>query len=82
MNYFISFLFIALGCFMVVKTEWILNFFDYSAWAEAKFGAWGGSRTLYKLIGLIIIILALMWMTGWLQDILISIFNPGRIGGE
>ena len=83
MKYAISIVGIIIGLFLVIKTETMLKNFGYSAWAEAKFGMWGGSRMAYKLGGIIIIIVSVMWMTGWAQDILISIFAPNkRIGIE
>ena len=63
---------------MVIKSEWMLKFFGCNSWAEEKFGTWGGSRAFYKLIGLVIITLSLFYVTGWLEDILISTFVPGR----
>ena len=62
--------------FIVIKSEWMLKFFGYSEWAESKFQIWGGSRALYKFIGILIIIGAIMVMTGWLQKMLLSIFSP------
>ena len=76
MKYVIGFIIIILGMFLVIKSEWMLKIFGYNEWAESKFNVWGGSRTLYKFIGIIIIIAAIFYMTGWLQDILLSIFSP------
>ncbi len=82
MKYFFSTLAIIVGMFMVIKSEWILKIFGYSEWAEAKFGIWGGSRTMYKLIGLAIITVALMVMTGWAQEILLAVFSPAKNLGQ
>jgi len=79
MKYFISVIAIVIGMFITIKSEWMLRFFGYSEWAETKFGIWGGSRMMYKLTGIIIIIGAVMVMTGWLQDILLAIFRPERM---
>jgi len=78
MRYVFSILGILIGMFFVIKSEWMLKAFGYSEWAETKFGIWGGSRTAYKLGGLLIIIISLMWLTGWLQEILLFIFSPMR----
>ena len=82
MRYFFSILGILIGMFMVIKSGLILNFFGYSEWAETKFGIWGGSRAMYKLIGLMIIIASLMIMTGWMQNILMAIFAPTKSLGS
>ena len=78
MKYFLSILFILIGLLMTIKSERMLKMFGYSEWAETKLASWGGSRTFYKLLGLIFVFGAVMYLTGWLQDILISIFNPGN----
>lgn len=77
MKYIISILGIVIGLFLVIKTETMLKNFGYSEWAETKFGMWGGSRVAYKLGGIIIIFVSVMWMTGWAQEILISLFGFG-----
>ncbi len=74
MKYIIGVLAIVVGIFLVVKTEWFLENFGYSDWAEQKLGG-GGSRLLYKLIGLAIIILSVLAMTGSLETIFLSIFG-------
>jgi hypothetical protein len=76
MRYTFSFIAIIVGMFMVIKSEWILKNFGYNEWAENKFSAWGGSRTFYKFFGIALIILALMIITGWAQDIFLAIFAP------
>ena len=77
MKWFIGILFIALGVFAVLKTEWILSFFGRNSWAEAKLGAEGGSRLFYKLIGIALIIFAFLLMTGIFTPFLDKIFNRG-----
>lgn len=67
---------ILIGILFVIKTEKVLKIFGYSEWAETKFSSWGGSRAFYKLLGLALIIIALLIMTGWAGEILISIFSP------
>lgn len=52
------------GALMVIKTEWLINNFGRMAWFEEKLGAEGGTRLGYKLIGLIIIFIGIIIMTG------------------
>ncbi len=75
MKYFLGLLGLAIGIFLVVKTEWFIQNFGNSAWAEEHFGTSGGTRTLYKLIGLAIIFIAMMGMTGLLGG-----FIMGTVG--
>ena len=55
MHYVIGIIIVLAGVWMVLKTEWILANFGTSSWAENKIGTSGGSRTLYKLIGIALI---------------------------
>ena len=55
---------IAVGTGMVIKTEWLINNFGRMAWFENKLGSSGGSRLGYKLIGLLIIFIGIVIMTG------------------
>ena len=73
MNYFFTFLAIAAGAFLIIKTEWVVDNFGTSAWAESK-GI--GSRFLYKMVGLAMIIISLLAISGILQVMILSIFGP------
>ena len=79
MKYIIALLAIAVGIFMVIKTESFVEMFGASAWAEEHISTSGGTRMLYKLIGLVFIILALLGATGLLGKIIIRVF--GRLFG-
>ncbi len=59
----------------------MLRVFGRVNWFENKLGLWGGSRMFYKFLGIIIVFLTVMWMTGLLQEIILSIFSPvGNLG--
>lgn len=75
MKYILGLLAIGVGVLMVIKTESMIQSFGTSAWAEDKFGMSGGTRTLYKLIGVGVIFFAMMGMTG-----LLGPFILGTIG--
>lgn len=76
MKYIIGILAIAVGTLLVIKTEWFVENFGASDWAEAHLGSEGGSRLLYKLIGIAFIVLALMGVTGLLGNMILAIFGP------
>ncbi len=78
MKYILGILGIALGAVMVIKTQWFVENFGYSAWAEEKLGG-GGTRLMYKVLGIIFIIIALLVMTDMMGPILLNIF--GRLFG-
>lgn len=75
MSYFLALLAIALGCVFIIKTDWFLNNFGRIGWAEQHLGTEGGSRLAYKLIGLAIIVIALMAVTGFLGTLIIGLFG-------
>lgn len=44
--------------------------------AEQKMANWGGTRFFYKLIGIVIILLSFLFMSGGLGAILQKVFAP------
>ena len=49
---------------MIMKTEWLINNFGRIAWFEDKLGSEGGTRLGYKLIGIIVLFVGIVVMTG------------------
>lgn len=78
MKYILGGLVIVLGVFMVIKTQWFIENFGHSAWAEDKLGG-GGTRLMYKVLGIIFIIASLLTMTGMMGPLVMGIF--GRLFG-
>jgi len=74
MKYFLGILAMALGALMVIYTQWFIENFGHSEWAEAKLGG-GGTRLMYKVLGIVFIFIALAGMTGVLGPALIGIFS-------
>lgn len=68
-SFFIGLALAATGFSMVYKTEWYLGFMGLNAWAENKFGG-GGTRLMYKLIGVFFCFLGILGMTGQLNGLL------------
>ncbi len=77
MAFFIGLLVIAVGVFMIMKTEWIVSFTGPIDWAEQHMGTEGGTRMFIKLLGVVIIIGAFLAATGLLGDWVRAIFAPG-----
>ncbi|MFC1687801.1 hypothetical protein ACFL0L_04435 [Patescibacteria group bacterium] len=77
MKYFWGIIIVGIGFMIVWKSDWFMNNFGRIEFAEKYLGSgWGGTRIFYKLIGIAIIILAFMWMSGALESILGSMFGP------
>lgn len=70
-----------LGFLMIWKTDWIVQNFGTNSWAESKLGSSGGTRLMYKLIGLIIILYAILMITDLSDEFLMAtigkIFTAG-----
>jgi hypothetical protein len=83
MRIFIGILMVAAGFLLVWKNEAIVGFTGYNAWAEDKLGTMGGTRLLYKLIGLAIIFGGLLAITnmhqGFMQATIGKLFSPSGI---
>lgn len=75
MSYIIGIIAIALGVVLILKTEWFVENFGSIAWAEQHLGTEGGTRLMYKLIGIAMIALSVMGMTGLLGEIIIGSFG-------
>ncbi len=67
---------IALGSFLVIKTEWFLQNFGRLRWFEEKLGADGGSRLGYKLIGIVIAFFGIILATGTSDDFFTWMLKP------
>jgi len=70
------FLGIAAGAVFIIFSEWFFQNFGRVNWAEEHLGAEGGSRLFYKLLGIIIIFISFLGISGALSGIVISIFGP------
>lgn len=79
-SFFIGLACSAVGFSMVYKTDWYLGFMGLNDWAETKLGG-GGTRLMYKLIGVLFCFLGILGMTGQLNDLLAGtaglVFGPG-----
>ncbi len=63
MQYFIGIAAVLAGVSLILKTQWYVENFGASAWAEGKFGTTGGTRVMYKLIGLVFIFVGFLAIT-------------------
>ena len=75
MKYFLGLVIIGVGFLITWKADWIMDNFGRIAWAEEHLGTEGGTRLLYKLIGITAIILSFLYMSGILSSILRAIFS-------
>ena len=78
MGYVFGILVMLLGVFMVIKTQWFISNFGHSGWAESKLGG-GGTRIMYKVLGILFVFGTLMVWTGMMGELFISFF--GRLFG-
>ena len=62
-SFFAGILIAAVGYLLIWKSNWLLNNFGRVTWAEKHLGTSGGSRLMYKLIGLTIVISGFLYAT-------------------
>lgn len=72
MKIILGIIIVLVGAGAIIKTEWIIQNFGTNAWAEEKLGYNGGSRLLYKCMGLIGIFLGFLLITGMMESFLIN----------
>ncbi len=72
---------VLIGLLLIWKTEAVVRVAGYSNWAEIKLGAMGGTRLLYKLVGLGFIFAGMLAITnlhqGFLEATVGSLLRPG-----
>ena len=85
MQIILGILITAVGAYMVIKTEWFLETFGRISWFEEKLGSDGGSRLGYKLMGVLILFIGIILMTGsgdaffgWAVSPLTQYSNPSQ----
>jgi len=61
-----------LGFIITWKSEWLLKNFGANSWAETKLATSGGSRMLYKLIGMGMMLIGILVMTGLVEGIILG----------
>jgi len=73
----IGILMVAIGTLLIFKSEWFYQNFGSIAWAENNLGTSGGSRLMYKLIGLVFIFVGMMVATNLFTGFLMA--TVGRL---
>lgn len=63
---------VAIGTLLIFKSEWFYQNFGSIAWAENNLGTSGGSRLMYKLIGLVFIFVGMMVATNLFTGFLMA----------
>lgn len=83
MRYLISLLMLGIGVLFVWKTDGVVGTFGRVGWAERHLGG-AGTYTFYKLLGLVLIVLAMLTVTGIGDKILGSLVGGffGNLAGE
>ncbi|TAK05300.1 hypothetical protein EPO33_05040 [Patescibacteria group bacterium] len=79
MRYLFGILGIVLGMILVIKSEWFFTFFGRIDFADKYLGTEGGTRLMYKLIGILFVLLSLLYMTGGIESFLKAVFIPGGV---
>lgn len=67
-QFFIGLIMLALGFHMTWKTDAYMGFMGRNEWAEQKLGP-GGTRLMYKIIGIFICFFGILGVTGQLSGL-------------
>jgi hypothetical protein len=75
MNYFFGLLGVVAGFFYIKYSKNITEAVGSVGLAEKWLGS-GGSYTLHKMIGILLVICSILWMTGTFQALLVAFLGP------
>ncbi|USN53409.1 MAG: hypothetical protein H6760_04595 [Candidatus Nomurabacteria bacterium] len=76
MRYLIGGIVILIGALLVIKTDFFMNWFGRIEWAEQHLGTEGGTRIFLKLLGILMIFIVFLTLTGFVPSLLRDIFSP------
>ncbi len=76
MNIIYGIAMIAIGFAIIAKSEALLSFFGRVSFFEQHLGSEGGSRLGYKLVGLIILFIGILTMTGLIDGFMRWLVSP------
>lgn len=76
MKYLVGIILIAVGFVIIWKADWLMENMGRIDWAEQHLGSDGGTRAFYKLLGVAIILLSFLLMSGGLGSGLRKVLNP------
>ena len=66
---------VAFGALVVIKTDFFYSMTGALEWPETHIGP-GGTRIFLKIVGIVIIFLALLYLTGGLGDVGRAVLTP------
>ena len=72
---FLGLIMVAVGAVITLKANWLYENAGAIPWAEDHLGAEGGSRLMYKLIGIGMSVVGFLVMTNMAKSIIIGIFS-------
>ncbi len=75
MRIIVGLLGVGVGILMSLKSEWFLYNVGRLPSIEKYLGTFGGSRLFYQLLGVIIVIISTLYMTGVLGTVITSILG-------
>ena len=76
MRFILGPIIMAIGVFMVIKSESMLKSFGRVSFFEKHLGSEGGSRLGYKLVGMFFFFIGLMIATNMIGGFLQWVFSP------
>jgi len=80
MRIILGFIMIVVGTLLATKASWIVQNFGYSEFAETKMRTMGGTRLMWKLIGIFIIVSGFFVITNLYGDVILWALSP-LLGG-
>ncbi|MBT4121556.1 hypothetical protein HOE31_01240 [bacterium] len=75
MRIILGLIMIVVGFLITWKSDWLVSNFGTISWAEQHISTSGGSRLLWKLIGILTIFIGMLVTTNLLQGVIVSMVS-------
>lgn len=76
MHILIGLIILIIGLTFVIKTEWFMSNVGRIEWFESHLATSGGSRMGYKLLGMLVIFIGLLFITDMIGGMMRWILSP------
>jgi len=76
MHILIGLIILSIGLIFIIKTEWFMSNVGRIGWFEEHLATSGGSRMGYKLLGMLVVFIGILFITDMIGGMLRFVLSP------